>query len=559
MVAAGEAPGARAFDAEHDLKTERLELSFSTLFIRPRTLVPYARAYRSLRKLIQRDEIARLHAARGAPEGLLALAVRVRTGIRYCCYAHGEEVNLSNREERPPWYRRRVLGSRELASMMYLVLRGADYVIANSENTRYILTRRWGLPERKVRLLYPGVDTTWFVPAPRDAAVRARLGWGERKVLLTVGRLQKRKGHDVMLRALATVRRLHPDALYSIVGDGDERSSLERLVDELDLSGHVQFLGEVDEETLLACYQQCDLFVLPNREIEGDIEGFGMVLLEAQACGKPVIAGQSGGTTEAMRAPDTGLVIQCHQAETLAAAVDDLALRRCPVRAHGAGCSDVGGRVRLGPLGRARRRSVPGGGLTWYDDGPSLRRRGEVVSKGRESLKRAARAAASVAVLPALCTFQLRAWIVGRDRALQSSSQTLALLPGLTGQYLRRAFYCRTLAACHASTVIEFGCLLSKADARLGENAYIGPMSQLGLVDIERDVLIASGVQIPADRSPTALTTWSAPSVNRRDRRDGSGSASEPGWAPARSCSPTSETDPWWRVEASSPAPCRNA
>jgi phosphatidylinositol alpha-1,6-mannosyltransferase len=154
--------------------------------------------------------------------------------------------------------------------------------------------------------------------------VRARLGWGERKVLLTVGRLQKRKGHDVMVRALATVRRRHPDALYSIVGDGDERSSLERLVDELDLSGHVQFLGEVDEETLLACYQQCNLFVLPNREIEGDIEGFGMVLLEAQACGKPVIAGESGGTKEAMRAPDTGLVIQCHQAETLAAAVDDL-------------------------------------------------------------------------------------------------------------------------------------------------------------------------------------------------------------------------------------------
>ena len=102
VVAAGEAPGARAFDAEHDLKTERLKLSFSTLFIRPRTLVPYAQAYRSLRKLIQRDEIARLHAARGAPEGLLALAVRVRTGIRYCCYAHGEEVNLSNPEERPP-------------------------------------------------------------------------------------------------------------------------------------------------------------------------------------------------------------------------------------------------------------------------------------------------------------------------------------------------------------------------------------------------------------------------------------------------------------------------
>jgi phosphatidylinositol alpha-1,6-mannosyltransferase len=324
VVAAGQAPGAAAFDAEHRLRTERLELAFPTLFLRPRTLVPYARAYRRLRQLIQRDGVVRVHAGRGAPEGVLALAVRLRTGTRYCCYAHGEEVNLSNREERPAWYRRSVLGSRELALMMYLVLRGADYVIANSENTRFILTRRWGLPERKIRLLYPGVDTDWFVPAPRDAAVRARLGWAERKVLLTVGRLQMRKGHDVMVRAMTIVRRHHPDALYSIVGDGEERSSLERLVAELDLSGHVQFLGEVDEQTLLTCYQQCTLFVLPNREIEGDIEGFGMVLLEAQACGKPVIAGKSGGTTEAMKAPDTGLVVPCDQPEPLAAAVVDL-------------------------------------------------------------------------------------------------------------------------------------------------------------------------------------------------------------------------------------------
>jgi phosphatidylinositol alpha-1,6-mannosyltransferase len=127
-----------------------------------------------------------------------------------------------------------------------------------------------------------------------------------------------------MVRAMVAIRRRHPDALYSIAGDGEERLHLERLVDELDLSGHVQFLGEVDEDTLLSCYQQCDLFVLPNREIEGDIEGFGMVLLEAQACGKPVIAGQSGGTTEAMKAPDTGLVVECHEAETLAATVDSL-------------------------------------------------------------------------------------------------------------------------------------------------------------------------------------------------------------------------------------------
>ena len=101
-------------------------------------------------------------------------------------------------------------------------------------------------------------------------------------------------------------------------------------------------------------------------------------------------------------------------------------------------------------------------------------------------------------MLPWWGSFPVRARLLGRDRALQSSSQTLSLLPGITGQYLRRAFYCRALSACHPTAVIEFGCLFSKAGARIGENVYVGPSSQLGLVDVEQDVLIASGVQIPS-------------------------------------------------------------
>jgi phosphatidylinositol alpha-1,6-mannosyltransferase len=324
VIAAGDAPGARDFDARQSLRTERVTLSFPTRFLRPRSLGPYANAYRRLRALVRSEGVVQLHSGRSVPEGLLALAIRLRTGVPYCCYAHGEEVNLSNRELRPPWYRRRVYGSRELAVLVYLVLRGADYVIANSENTRAILTRRWGLPARRVRLLHPGVDTAFFVPAERDPAVRGALGWDGRTVLLTVGRLQKRKGHDVLLPAVAALRRRHPELLYSIVGEGDERPLLERTVDELQLRDHVQFLGEVNEATLLACYQQCDLFVLPNRDIDGDIEGFGMVLLEAQACGKPVIAGSSGGTHEAMNPPETGMVLPCDRPDTLIPVLDEL-------------------------------------------------------------------------------------------------------------------------------------------------------------------------------------------------------------------------------------------
>jgi phosphatidylinositol alpha-1,6-mannosyltransferase len=90
---------------------------------------------------------------------------------------------------------------------------------------------------------------------------------------------------------------------------------LERLVVENGVSDTVQFLGELPDERLIECYQQCDLFVLPNREVDGDFEGFGMVLLEAQACGKPVIAGDSGGTAETMVPGVTGLIADCTSPE----------------------------------------------------------------------------------------------------------------------------------------------------------------------------------------------------------------------------------------------------
>lgn len=105
---------------------------------------------------------------------------------------------------------------------------------------------------------------------------------------------------------------------------------------------------------------------------------------------------------------------------------------------------------------------------------------------------------ATVLVTPLLLSYALRRPLIGRDRAFEASSQTLSLVPGLIGQYLRRAFYARVLARCHRSVTIEFGVLLSKVDARLDEQVYVGPRSHLGLVHLERDVLIGPGVQIPS-------------------------------------------------------------
>ena len=101
--------------------------------------------------------------------------------------------------------------------------------------------------------------------------------------------------------------------------DGEEHGPLKDLAEKEGVAEHVQFLGEVSDERLLQSYQQCDLFVLPNRTVGRDIEGFGMVLLEAQACGKPVVAGESGGTAETMKIPETGRVVACETPEPLAA------------------------------------------------------------------------------------------------------------------------------------------------------------------------------------------------------------------------------------------------
>ena len=116
----------------------------------------------------------------------------------------------------------------------------------------------------------------------------------------------------------------------------------------------------------------------------------------------------------------------------------------------------------------------------------------------RELLKGLARVAATLAVTPALLSYTFRRPILGADRALEGSTQALSLIPGVAGQYLRRAFLARTLAYCHPTATISFGTLFSQTGARLDAYSYIGPGCHLGLVHIERDVLLGAGVHVPS-------------------------------------------------------------
>ena len=322
-VAAGEDPRQEEFDRGHDLRLWRMPLTLKAWGLRSLTgLGGYWKALRQLRPLLHSEHIEMIHCGRCLPEGVMALALKWRYGLPYLCYVHGEDVTTATY-------------SREHAWMVRRVLSNAEFLIANSQNTGRILREEWSMPAERVCVLHPGVDTDYFRPASDDHAMRARLGWEDRPVILTVGRLQKRKGHDVMIQALSTIRRAVPNVLYAVVGDGEERAALDSLTVSEGVGDNVRFLGEIGDEDLLACYQQCDLFVLPNRQVGKDIEGFGMVLLEAQSCGKPVLAGASGGTAETMRIPETGEVVCCDGPDELATRVSALLSDRCRLKRMG--------------------------------------------------------------------------------------------------------------------------------------------------------------------------------------------------------------------------------
>lgn len=278
-------------------------LSVTGLLFYVRTLIRVLR--------LKPADLSQIHCGRTIPEGFIGLLLARLLHKPLLCYVHGEDIEVART-------------SRELTWIVNRVLRGADRLICNSQNTKSLLMEHWHVPTKKIEVINPGVDEKTFCPADIDPAFRKRVGWEDRFVCLTVGRLQRRKGHDKMIEAISEIKKEMPEILYAIVGQGDNYPNLVAAVKKIGLEQHVQFLDEIEDEDLIRCYQQCDLFILPNRSDGNDIEGFGMVLVEAQAAGKPVIAGDSGGTAETMEVSKTGKVVDCTSPERIASAVISL-------------------------------------------------------------------------------------------------------------------------------------------------------------------------------------------------------------------------------------------
>ncbi|MEC8965454.1 MAG: glycosyltransferase family 4 protein [Pseudomonadota bacterium] len=305
LIVANDTPEGREFDKTHKLDVVRIELESTEWGLAStKGLGFYWVTIRKVFKLIKERGIEEVHCGRVIPEGVIARALKLLAGARYSCFVHGEDVETA-------------ATSREHSLLVKNVCKNASMLICNSENTANIVRKLGFDSGSKCEVLHPGVDTSRFEVAAPDTSFRQKMGWSGKRVLLTVGRLQRRKGQDFLIKSMPALLKEFPDLFYAVVGRGECYDELISLVDQHKLHDNVCVYPDMDDEALIKCYQQCDIFILPNRTIDNDIEGFGMVLVEAQVCGKPVIAGDSGGTRETMNIGKTGHIIDCSSTENL--------------------------------------------------------------------------------------------------------------------------------------------------------------------------------------------------------------------------------------------------
>ena len=305
LIVANDTPEGREFDKTHELDIVRIELESTEWGLAStKGLGFYWETIRKVLKLIKEHDIEEVHCGRVIPEGVIARALKLLAGARYNCFVHGEDVETA-------------ATSREHSLLVKNVCKNASMLICNSENTANIVRKLGFDSGSKCEVLHPGVDTSRFEVAAPDTSFRQKMGWSGKRVLLTVGRLQRRKGQDFLIKSMPALLNEFPDLFYAVVGRGECYDELISLVDQHELHDNVCVYPDMDDEALIKCYQQCDIFILPNRTIDNDIEGFGMVLVEAQVCGKPVIAGDSGGTRETMNIGKTGHIIDCSSTENL--------------------------------------------------------------------------------------------------------------------------------------------------------------------------------------------------------------------------------------------------
>lgn len=246
--------------------------------------------------------------------------IKKRFGVRFVMLVHGTEMNLA------------LNGGSIPRQMLFSAFKSADVIFVNSQDTKKRVLKL-GVSDAKLSLLNPGVNIQQFRPDVDTSDVIRQYQLTNKKVLLSVSRLFPKKNHAALLRVLPKVLSIFPETVYLIVGDGPEETKLKKICKDSGLKENVIFIPYATGEDLVKLYNLCDLFVMFSKSaasfVNGqkkdlDVESFGIVYVEAGACGKPVVGARSAGIPDAVIDGETGLLIEPEDEDGLAEAIIQL-------------------------------------------------------------------------------------------------------------------------------------------------------------------------------------------------------------------------------------------
>ena len=283
---------AQAFDAEW-----LLNHGVEVIRDRSKILLPTPRVIKACRKLISDRKLSKVAFGAAAPLGIMARAMRSAGAKKIVALTHGHEVWWA---KVPPFSFAIRFMSKNIDAITYL----GDY-------TKGEISKALSEADaEKLVQIAPGIDVEHFVPTD-SSDLRAELGLSERSVIISVGRLVHRKGQDKLIAALPAIKIAVPNVHLVLVGVGPHQDYLQKLAFKLNVSDCVTFIGRINYAELPKYIGLGDIFAMPSRSrfFGLEVEGLGIVYLEASACGLPVVGGKSGGAPDAVLVGETGVVV----------------------------------------------------------------------------------------------------------------------------------------------------------------------------------------------------------------------------------------------------------
>lgn len=269
-------------------------------------------AYFALRRKINQDKIDHIIAGQILPLGTIAWFCSKFRKTKYSVILHGMDLAYALKTPRKRWLAEKIMNNSEK-------------IICSNSYAAEMARQSFPGMEQKIKIVNPGVENPLSRNSRLITQIKNQPNLNNRIILLSVGRLVKRKGFDKVIEAMPEVLKKVPNLVYIILGGGEELDNFKLKILKLKLNNNIKIINQTTDEERDSWYNGCGIFIMPSRNINGDFEGFGIVYLEANLAGKPVIAGRSGGAADAVIDGFNGLLVDPENVNDIASAIVKLA------------------------------------------------------------------------------------------------------------------------------------------------------------------------------------------------------------------------------------------